>query len=96
MALISMFLFSDECDGFCIRNIVSRMSGLGFDLRSFAILDILTIMNDHERYADLIFSKNSLGDVIKQFDIFKNIFKDIFPSRVYNCLFPPGFNNCER
>ena len=64
MVVVLMFLYSDECDGFCIGNIVSRMSGLGFNIRSFRILDIQTITNDHERYADLIFSNNSLDDVI--------------------------------
>ena len=38
-------LYSDQCDGFCVSNIMSRMSGHVYP-QSFMILNVFTIMFD--------------------------------------------------
>ena len=40
-----MFLYSDQCGGFCVCNIMSRMSGHVYP-QSFMILNVFTIMFD--------------------------------------------------
>ena len=43
--MLLMFLYSDQCGGFCVCNIMSRMSGHVYP-QSFMILNVFTIMFD--------------------------------------------------
>ena len=45
MVILLMFLYSDQCGGFCVCNIMSRMSGHVYP-QSFMILNVFTIMFD--------------------------------------------------
>ena len=45
MVILLMFLYSDQCGGFCVCNIMSRMSGYVYP-QSFKILNVFTIMLD--------------------------------------------------